>query len=140
MIRLELPSLNDRKGDIPLLVSHILRRLCAAAGDGHIPGISEESMSLLLNYDYPGNIRELENILEHALVLCQKHTIERKHLPVSLLKNSYEDTGFCEKDRIISMLRKHQGRRGRTAEALDMDRSTLWRKMKKYKIKDGGEG
>ncbi len=135
VIRLELPFLKDRKGDIPLLVSHILRRLCAAAGDGHVPGISEESMSLLLNYDYPGNIRELENILEHALVLCQKNTIERKHLPVSLLKNSCEDTGFCEKDRIISMLRKHQGCRGRTAEALDMNRSTLWRKMKKYKIK-----
>ncbi len=143
VMRLELPFLKDRKGDIPLLVSHILRRLCTA-GARRVPGISEDAMSLLLNYDYPGNVRELENILEHALILSQESTIERKHFPVALLKNSggdavhAEEGGLCEKDRIISMLKKYKGSRGSTAQALGIVRSTLWRKMKKYKIK--GEG
>lgn len=140
VMRLELPALRERKADIPLLVSHIVRRLCAAEKKAAVR-ISEEAMSLLLNYDYPGNVREMENILGHALILCRNGLIEPGHFPLSILKNADEDAGTAreydsfEKDRIILMLKKYGGQRGLTAQALDMDRSTLWRKMKKYGLK-----
>ncbi|RPJ73485.1 MAG: PAS domain S-box protein, partial [Desulfobacteraceae bacterium] len=73
VFRIELPSLRERPADVPLLIGHILRRLSAAKGMAS-PEISENAMQVLLNYRYPGNIRELENILEHALILCQENT------------------------------------------------------------------
>ena len=80
VFRIEMPSLKDRPADLPLLISHILRRLCTSKSIPP-PEISENAMQVLLNYPYPGNIRELENILEHALILCAESTLRRKHLP-----------------------------------------------------------
>ncbi|QTA84112.1 sigma-54 interaction domain-containing protein [Desulfonema magnum] len=143
VMRLELPALKERRSDIPFLISHILNRLCAAR-DTQIDKISEAAMEVLLNYDYPGNIRELENILEHALIICQGSVIERKHFPVSLLKAVdtiteerkplAEKLGHEEKEKILSMLKKYEWKRSLTARALNINRSTLWRKMKKYDI------
>ncbi len=147
VIRLELPPLKTRKGDIPFLIDHILRRLNAVKETG-ITRISEEAMEVLLNHDYPGNIRELENILEHALIICQADTIDRKHLPLSLQNGTpphaiVREPGSPrltvagrqdEEQRIQEALKRHQGHRGRTARDLQMDRTTLWRKMKKYNI------
>ncbi len=144
VMRLELPPVRDRKGDLPLLISHILSRLNSTR-ETRIEKVSEEAMAVLLNHDYPGNIRELENILEHAMIICQGPVIEKKHFPVSLLKRAdptrrdgtgaeLMDADSAEKLMIMSMLRKNEGRKGRTAEALNMDRTTLWRKMKRYNI------
>jgi PAS domain S-box-containing protein len=145
VMRLELPPLKDRRGDIPLLISHILKRLCATR-DTRVEKFSNDSMEVLLNYDYPGNVRELENIIEHALIVCQDDIIERNHLPLSLQGGisqpdaAEENQPFekeietSEKTRIIDTLRKHNWNKGKTAAALDMNRSTLWRKMKKYNI------
>ncbi|MDH3800005.1 MAG: sigma 54-interacting transcriptional regulator, partial [Desulfobacterales bacterium] len=83
VMRLDLPPLKDRRGDIPLLISHILKRLCATR-DTMVEKFSNDAMEVLLNYDYPGNVRELENIIEHALIVCQDKIIERIHLPLSL--------------------------------------------------------
>jgi two-component system response regulator HydG len=80
VFRLNLPALKDRKIDLPLLLRHILRRLCAARGS-HPVKISKATMELLLKFDYPGNVRELENILEHALIISQEKEILPKHLP-----------------------------------------------------------
>jgi transcriptional regulator with PAS, ATPase and Fis domain len=80
VMRIELPPLKHRKADLPILIRHIMRRLSATKNQ--VPeSISEEAMKVLLNYDYPGNVRELENILEHALIICRSHLIEIKHLP-----------------------------------------------------------
>jgi PAS domain S-box-containing protein len=143
---LDLPPLSQRSVDIPLLVSHILRRLCATQ-DTPVDQISEEAMQILLNHPYPGNVRELENILEHALIICQERTIRRAHLPVYLLRQQADaaqkqppplplsqelDAG--EKQVIWETLKQHHGRRGKTALALGINRSTLWRKMKKYNL------
>ncbi len=146
VICLDLPPLKDRKGDISLLVYHILRRLCATR-DIQVDKISEDAMEVLLNYDYPGNIRELENILEHALIICQNTIIERKHLPISLqrsteskilLERQINDLGqevkTSERNIIIEILTKHNWNKGEAAQALKINRTTLWRKMKKYKI------
>ena len=144
VMRLELPSLKERKSDLPLLIEHILKRICT---DKHttITRIDESAMEVLLNYDYPGNVRELENILEHALIICRGDTIEKKHFPLWLLKDapqaSEDDAGsgsarrvWDEKERIVEALRLCRWNKSQTARALNMDRTTLWRKMKKYRI------
>ncbi|MBT8331029.1 MAG: sigma 54-interacting transcriptional regulator [Deltaproteobacteria bacterium] len=145
VMRLDLPSLKNRRGDIPLLISHILKRLCATR-DTNVEKISNDALEVLLNHDYPGNVRELENIIEHALIVCQESIIERHHLPLSLQddlparlpeapKPSFEERiEYNEKTLILDALQKHNWNKGKTASALDMNRSTLWRKMKKYKI------
>jgi PAS domain S-box-containing protein len=143
---LELPPLSHRSVDIPLLVSHILRRL-RATRDTQVDQISEDAMQILLNHDYPGNVRELENILEHALIICQERTVQQEHLPVYLLKKQAsvtekppqplpltQELGEGEKRMIWETLKQHQWRRGETAQALGINRSTLWRKMKKYNL------
>jgi PAS domain S-box-containing protein len=144
VFRIELPSLKERLPDIPLMIGHILRRLCTAKGITP-PEISENAMQILLNYAYPGNIREMENILEHALILCQEGILRRKHLPDYLRKQPAPDssrpekaspTGSYERGRILSALRQHDGNRTRAAHALGMDRSTLWRKMRKYQFEE----
>lgn len=146
VIRLELPPLRERREDIPLLIEHIMKQRSAMLG-APVWRISEEAMETLLNYNYPGNVRELENILEHALIICQDDTIERKHLPlflqrgISLLgstEDSMEDLTRIslndERHRILETLRRYGWHRGNTARELNMNRSTLWRKMKKYDL------
>lgn len=145
VMRLDLPSLKDRRGDIPLLISHILKRLCATRNTT-VEKISNDALEVLLNHDYPGNVRELENIIEHALIVCQDKIIERNHLPLSLQrglpsrlpapeKPTFEkEIEYSEKTLILDALQKNNWNKGKTAAALDMNRSTLWRKMKKYNI------
>ena len=145
VMRLDLPSLKHRRGDIPLLISHILKRLCATRNTS-VEKMSNEALEVLLNHDFPGNVREMENIIEHALIVCQESIIERHHLPLSLQGGppsrltdtenpSFEEhIEYNEKILILDALQKHNWNKGKTASALDMNRSTLWRKMKKYKI------
>ena len=145
VMRLDLPPLKDRRGDIPLLISHILKRLCATR-DTMVEKFSNDAMEVLLNYDYPGNVRELENIIEHALIVCQDKIIERIHLPLSLQdgissplpeeeKRPFDrEIEFSEKTLILDTLRKYNWNKGKTASALDINRTTLWRKIKKYNI------
>jgi PAS domain S-box-containing protein len=147
VMRLDLPPLKERRGDIPLLISHILKRLCATR-DTMVEKFSNDAMEVLLNYDYPGNVRELENIIEHALIVCQDKIIERNHLPLSLqgriaTPSSEEEERpfgreieFSEKTLILDTLRKYNWNKGKTASALDINRTTLWRKLKKYNISD----
>jgi len=146
VLRIDLPRLKDRQPDILLLIKSILRKLCAIRGYQY-HGISENAMNLLLNYDYPGNVRELENILEHALIICQKEVIESHHLPVHIqnwtgprFENGSDSTislspqDEVEGKRIKETLKLHRGNRKKTAQTLGVDRTTLWRKMKRYNI------
>ena len=101
-------------------------------------------MEILLNYDYPGNVRELENILEHALIICQEEVIGVKHLPIFMRKAmpaagpereaSARGDALSEKERIVEALKKHRWQRTEAARELRMDRTTLWRKMKRYHL------
>ena len=146
VFRIELPELKNRTIDLPILIGHILRRLCAARGI-RPPEVSEKVMEVLLNYNYRGNVRELENILEHALIICQEENLQLKHLP-EYLQIRYATGKFtqmnrrkrkniddeAERDNIISMLQRHNWNRTQTAKVLGIDRTTLWRKIKKYGI------
>jgi PAS domain S-box-containing protein len=144
VMRIELPLLKDRRGDLPLLIRHIARNLCAARGVTP-PAISKAALQILLNYDYPGNVRELENILEHALILCREAVIHPDHLPdyVRHTKPIGEKpqarivpaaSPTPEHQRILDALEKTGGHRRKAARELGMERTTLWRKMKKYQI------
>jgi len=145
VMRLELPPLKNRRGDIPLLISHILKRL-RVTRDTRVEKFSNDAMDILLNYDFPGNVRELENIIEHALIVCQGEIIERHHLPLALQqgisqawpvgKTSLPDDAveISEKHMIMEMLQRYSWNKGQTAAALNIDRTTLWRKIKKYNI------
>lgn len=144
VFRIGLPELKDRRVDLSILIGHILRRLSAASGS-RLPEVSEKVMEILLNYDYPGNVRELENIIEHALIICQEDTIQLAHLPEYLqprpvarktVSSPSAGPGFPqeneEKARLVAALQQFSWHRQKTARALGVDRTTLWRKMKKY--------
>ena len=143
VLRFELPSLKNRREDLPLLISHIIRKMCVTKENGPRE-ISKKTMEILLNYDYPGNVRELENILEHALIICRGKEIKPDHLPISIQKRSAihkpgisiaqmvtSGSNGGEREKIFRMLKQHNGHREKTARTLGIDRTTLWRKMKR---------
>jgi PAS domain S-box-containing protein len=145
IVKLELPPLRGRKEDVPLLVEHFITKLNLRKGK-NIPGISDGALQLLMTYDFPGNIRELENLLEHAFVMCRSGEIRSEHLPVefrnavSLPKTCVDDISLrvrfkeSEAEIIRDALTRNHGHRGQTARELGIDSSTLWRKMKRLGI------
>jgi PAS domain S-box-containing protein len=142
VIRMELPPLRNRMEDIPLLADHFIHHFNVLQKK-EIAGLSGESLACLVSYDYPGNIRELQNIIEHAFILCKSGLIEPHHLPGNLcLPSSMEFSGRNEtmnmKDLeavfITNMLRRHQWNRIKTAKALGIHKSTLFRKIKALHI------
>lgn len=138
VINIKLSTLASRPEDIPLLINHFIKKFNTLKGK-NIEGVTDEVMNVLMDYSFPGNVRELENIIEHAFVLCREAYIGRNHLPQHL-RNA--DTVFndsmsldeVERFYISRALEKHNGNRTRAAESLGIDPSTLWRKMKKYSI------
>jgi transcriptional regulator with PAS, ATPase and Fis domain len=145
VVRIELPLLTGRRDDLPLMIRHLMRKLCATLGI-HRPEISKPVMKVQLNHTYPGNVRELENILEHALILGRKGPIELDHLPGYMSQpapfsatpptNRADEKLPPEARRILTVLRRHNGHRGRSAQTLSIDRTTLWPKIKRCQLKD----
>ena len=142
VIRMELPPLRNRMEDIPLLADHFIHNFNVLLKK-EISGLSGESLACLVSYDYPGNVRELQNIIEHAFILCKSGLIEPHHLPENLcLPRSMGSTAHNEslsmKDLeavfIMNMLRQHQWNRIKTAKALGIHKSTLFRKIKALHI------
>ena len=143
VMRLELPPLRERKDDIPLLVNHFINRF-RRLRKKNINCVTDEVLASLLAYDYPGNVRELENIIEHCFVLCQGEVIEKKHLPASVCPSSSVDkiktseiTTLKQMEQllIIEALRRNKGNQTATAKELGINKSTLFRKLKAYDIK-----
>ena len=144
VVKIVLPRLADRREDIPLLVSHFIRQMNAEQGK-QVESISEDALAVLMRHPFPGNVRELQNVIEHAFVLCHGQRIELGCLPAELLERSpvgaapegdYADRPLLEAEAatILRALRQHDGHRAHTAAALGIDKTTLWRKMKKYAI------
>ena len=145
VVRLELPPLARRKEDIPILVEHFINRFNAITGR-RIARCSERVMAALMGYSYPGNVRELENAIEHAFVVCIGNTIQFGDLPVHIIESVTNPTDgpsakvlplqCAEAETIRAVLHKHQGNRNRSAAELGISRNTLWRKIKGYNILD----
>jgi len=139
VVRIALPSLRERKDDIPLLVNHFIRKFNILKGKT-IQDVTPEVLSFLVDYPFPGNIRELENIIEFAFVKCKGPVIEMSHLPQDLWAEESEKTNdlpgreLLEAQKIRAVLTRCPNRRDEAARALGMSRATLWRKMKKYGI------
>jgi PAS domain S-box-containing protein len=136
VIRMKIPALSERREDIPLLVNHFMvhfNRLQAK----NVTKISEPALAALMTAPLPGNIRELENAIEYAFVICQGDSIELHHLPpqYSEIKRQSHDVSkvvlfeSAERDVIRSVLKRNQGNRTRAARELGISRQTLWRKM-----------
>lgn len=144
VMKLELPPLRDKKEDIPLLVEHFIGRFNRLQNK-NICCVTNEVATALLAYNYPGNVRELENIIEHCFVLCDGEIIEAKHLPISvrpILKTDEIESSQpatikqMEIVLIAQSLRRNKGNKTAAAKELGIDKSTLFRKMKAFDITD----
>ena len=144
VVKFDLPPLKDKREDIPYLVDHFIRKFNAKTGK-KIISVSPNVMSTLMNHDFPGNIRELENIIEHGFVLCRGSIIKREHLPPELVRIEKDSEvkdilstpvteSIDEQNQIIATLRNCGGVITKAAEDLGIHRTTLWRKIKRYNI------
>ena len=137
IVKLELPPLRDRLEDIPLLVEHFVDRFNTLQGK-ELMGVSDDALACLMSHDYPGNVRELENVIERAFILCRSGLIERKHLPSPICHQSTAGGGTEDLDSfkqmeasfLMSALRQHNWNRTETAKALGIHKTTLFRKIK----------
>ena len=141
VIHLQLPSLRQRREDIPLLVDHLVAKFNRLQGKD-IAGLSTEAMARLMEHDFPGNVRELENIIEQAFVLCRAGIIELHHLPPELRLAAPSPAEAVapmslqamEKLMITEILRRYHGDRRRASRDLGINPSTLYRKIKSLGI------
>jgi PAS domain S-box-containing protein len=149
-----LPPLRERKEDIPLLAQHFLASFEEKMGKG-LNGFSDSVIELLNNHSWPGNIRELEHVIERAYVLCPGATITTDHLPSEVMRSTVVKPGIPapagpaaplqhstittkepenEAERLIDALRRTAGNKAKAARLLGIDRSTLYRKISSYNI------
>jgi len=142
VVKIELPPLSQRREDIPLLIDAFIQKFNAKMGK-QITGLSDQAFRLLLKYDFPGNVRELENIIEHAFVLCDGNKIDVDCLPKEvIMKEEKKDSTTpleepppfkkAEAEIVKKILEKNKGNRIKTAHELGISRATLWRKIKRY--------
>ncbi|AGF79563.1 PAS, AAA-type ATPase, and DNA-binding domain-containing transcriptional regulator [Desulfocapsa sulfexigens DSM 10523] len=159
VIDIILPPLRERAGDIPLLANNFIQHYSRKMGKP-VSGISDQAMTLLTNYTWPGNIRELEHVIERSCVLCNGSTIASEQLPIEIQnQTTFQDTttssplrqggelqhsekplfsdpfqGNSPESRIIAALKKSGGNKAKAARLLSIDRSTLYRKLREMKI------
>jgi len=140
VVRLQLPPLRDRKEDISLLTHHFIERFNSLLGRS-VAGISQEALATLMLHDWAGNVRELENALEHAFVMCQDEMINAEHLPSRIrLEGKFSGKGAgltlkaCEKQVIVEALERNQWKKVKTATELGIDKNTLRRKIIRHAI------
>lgn len=157
VIPIEIPPLAARRADIPPLIEHFVRETARRTGKP-IEGVTDDALQLFCEYDYPGNVRELKNIIERAFVFCRDRRIEVRHVPDDLFSRPVSDDGMEEspapssrppessgvvltpfrrsEDDEVRVIREalevHRWNRTDTARALGIGRNTLWRKMKKH--------
>ncbi|MFC1529356.1 sigma-54 interaction domain-containing protein [Gemmatimonadota bacterium] len=144
VVRLTIPPLVKRRQDIPYLIDHFIQRFNGKRGK-RIQGVTPEVMEILMRHTFPGNARELENIIEYGFVLCHNGCIEVRHLPEDLKPDEGSTTHTSRGDPVSGLqqgeahtiqiaLSRNQGHQGRTAEELGISRTTLWRKLQKFDI------
>jgi DNA-binding NtrC family response regulator len=141
VFHINLAPLKERRDDIPVLVQHFIDRF-AREGGKKLHGVSPQAMKLLCDYAWPGNIRELRNTLERAVILCGSGTIEPEHLPGELSLGGGESAYLklpyglplreIEKEYILATLTRLQKNKARTAQALGISEKTLYNKLYRY--------
>ena len=144
VITITLVPLRDRKEDIPLLVDRFLEQLSSEL-KREVEGVSPEAMAILLAHTWPGNVRELRNVLERAMVVSEGPVLEARHLGLSLEPGSAAPAHPAsleeiERQHIGSVLRQTAGNVTQAARILDIDRVTLYAKIRKYGLKRAEDG
>ncbi len=141
VFNIALPPLRDRREDVPLLVQHFVEKFAHEAGK-KVSGVDPKAMELLQSYQWPGNIRELRNTVERAVILCDGEIIARDHLPTEMV-GSREETQLLkvplglrlrevEKEYILSSLDRNNHNKSRTAHILGISEKTLYNKLNRY--------
>lgn len=164
VVKITLPPLRERAGDVALLAEHFLHRHCHETGKV-VTGFTDEVMAALVRYRWPGNVRELENAVERAVVLARRPIIQVEDLPDTIQFQTEDgEPGFSERRRnpwgigadwkprpltealqdpekqiILAALRYHKWNRQKTAADLDINRTTLYKKIKQYDLEELGE-
>ncbi|RJP14033.1 MAG: PAS domain-containing protein [Candidatus Abyssobacteria bacterium SURF_5] len=142
VISIVVPPLRERLEDLPILIEHFIRKF-RGKRKKDIRRVSDGALNLLRKHDFPGNVRELENAIEHAFVICEGNVIEAEHLPQRILEavqnvenghNGSFNGNSSEEAIIREALIRNGGNCSRSARELGMHRVTLWRKMSKYGI------
>ena len=140
VISIHLPLLRDRIEDIPLLAKHFLGKYTLKEGKA-IHSFSSGAMQLLMDHDYPGNVRQLENAISHAVILAQDSVVERRHLPqfLKLAPADPPSTSLAENERrlILGVLQESSWNKHEAARRLKISRSTLYSKIRRYSLKKG---
>jgi len=134
---IDLPPLRDRREDIPLLVAHFLNKFCMMTSRP-VPQISQEALQVLMNHEWPGNVRELENAVERALVVCRGREIRPADFSFQFQTNgmpSGRTLEDVERVHIERVLREADHNLSRAARILDIDRTTLYNKLRRYGLK-----
>ena len=147
VISLQMPSLREIREDIPNLVNHFIKKFST---DSHreVLRISSDALDLMMNYDWPGNVRQLENVIERAFALGATETIEANDLPPELRSMSERDTisdnnyNLVENERLLisRALKTTKGNKAEAAKLLGINLTTVYRKLEKYRITDSGSG
>lgn len=145
VVKFDLPPLTKRREDIPYLVDHFIKKFNSRRGK-NIVSVSPTVMNILMRYDFPGNIRELENIIEYGFVVCRGSIIQKQHLPGEILASVSSDLiedvpaqtpvarTIDEEIQIKQALEKNDGHLTKAASDLGIHRTTLWRRLKRYNI------
>jgi DNA-binding NtrC family response regulator len=146
VVNLHIPPLSERRDDIPLLAQHFLDRAAPVMGKS-VRRISEAALEILKSYDFPGNVRELENIIERGVAICQGDILEVGHLPDDLrdltIKAFRRRDGHIasleeqEREYILWVLEEAHGNQTLAAQMLGIDRVSLWRKLKRFAGEEG---
>ena len=133
VFQIQLPPLRERKGDIPVLVDHFVRKFCNSMNK-RITRVSPAAMTLLDHYHWPGNIRELENAIERAMVVAQEPEIHEEDFALRLPVPEHTSRTLDDMERahILAVLEDCKGNQTLAAEVLDIDRVTLHNKLKRY--------
>ncbi len=149
VIRIHIPSLRERKEDIPLLTEYFLEKFSEKQKKGK-KVLSKDAMQVLMNYEWPGNIRELQNVIERAVALSKNETITGNEFPLpgnygrepfntpdGGKRKSFIVTSLAEQEKvaIVDALNKYNGNQTKVAQVLGISTTTLWRKIRKYRIK-----
>jgi DNA-binding NtrC family response regulator len=147
VITIDVPPLSERKTDIPQLAQRALGRLSTRA-DRMVSEVAPEALRILQAHDYPGNVRELENVVEHAFVVGEGPVLKSEHLPSYILRASAlspagevaRQTPSSEQEALLAVLRKHGRNKTLASLELGIHRSTLWRRMRKFGLADEPPG
>jgi len=140
VIPIRVPPLRERREDIPLLIDHFVRTIRIRT-EKPVHGVTEEAMQMLIDYHWPGNIRELVNVIEYAFVVCNDELVAPRHLPALLSGREGASRGPSaivsdgrKRDDLIRLLKETGGNRQETARLLGVSRVTLWKLLKKHGI------